>query len=188
MELRKRYTAFIGERMLASGLLEELLPKLKRRFERDPATSFTIFDDETGRQIDFDLRGSIHEILASARGQPTQAGPGRPRLGVVAREVTLLPRQWDWLEQQPNGASAAIRRLVDEARTKDPAKERRQQATHATGRFLSAMAGNYAGYEEASRRLYRGEGKEFVESISAWPKDVRAYAVRLSQAAFKDHR
>lgn len=183
MEPAKNYTAFVGERLVASGHLEDVLPKLKTRFERDSHTLFAIFDDETGKQIDFDLRGSIEEILAAAREKPAQTGPGRPRLGVTAREVTLLPRHWDWLEQQPNGISAAIRRLVDEARTRNPDKARRNQATHATGRFLSAMAGNYPGYEEASRFLYRGERAPFTKAIAKWPKDVRAYADRLSQGA-----
>jgi hypothetical protein len=102
---------------------------------------------------------------------------------VISREITLLPRHWEWLGQQPNGASAAIRRLIDEARKQEPAERRRQQARHATERFLFAMAGNLPGYEEASRALYRGESQRFAELISTWPKDVRNYALRLSQGA-----
>jgi uncharacterized protein len=92
-----------------------------------------------------------------------------------------LPRHWEWLGQQPSGASAAIRRLIDEARKREPAEMRRQQAIDATERFLFALAGNLPGYEEASRALYRGEGERFAELISPWPKDVRDYALRLSQ-------
>lgn len=184
MEPAKEYTAFIGDRVVAVGNLEEMLPKLKARFDHDRGTPFIIFDDETGAQTDFDLRGPLPEILAAANRIPSPKGPGRPKLGVTSREITLLPRHWDWLEQQPNGASAAVRRLIDEERKRAPAKARRQRATHATGRFLSAMAGNRPGHEEASRFLYRGDQKSFTESISAWPKDVRGYALRLSKDAF----
>lgn len=185
MESTKNYTVFIGERLVAAGALAEVLPKMKVRFERDRGTSFATFDDETGKQIDFDLRGSLDEVVARATQPPAQRGPGRPRMGVTSREITLLPRHWDWLEQQPNGASAAVRRLIEEARKREPAKARKEQAMQAAGRFLSAMAGNYPGYEEASRALYRGDRKLFLELISTWPKDVRDYALSLAQAAFK---
>jgi hypothetical protein len=177
----KKYTAFVGERLVASGSLEELLPKLKAMFDRNHSTLFLVFDDETGTQVDFDLRGTLAEVLARNCSNPPQAGPGRPRLGVIAREITLLPRHWEWLGQQPSGASAAIRRLIDEARKREPAEMRRQQALQATERFLFAMAGNLPGYEEASRALFRGESQRFAELISPWPEDVRNYALRLSQ-------
>jgi len=181
MESPKQYSAFIGERLLASGDLEKLLPKLKARFDRDLGTPFLIFDEETGKQVDFDLRGSIAEIRARVCEEPAQTGPGRPRLGVVAREVTLLPRHWEWLESQSNGASATIRRLIEDARKHESAKARRQRAIFAAGRFLSAMAGNFAGYEEASRALYAGDEKKFAELIAKWPKDIRECALRLAR-------
>jgi hypothetical protein len=177
----KSYTAFVEERLLGAGVLEELLPKLKARFDRDRGTMFLIFDDETGEQVDFDLRGTLADVLARHGQGAPQTGPGRPRLGVVSREVTLLPRHWDWLGMQPGGASAALRRLIDEERKRAPAKTRRQQALQATERFLFAMAGNYPGYEEATRALYRGESRRFAELMAGWPKDVRAYALRLAQ-------
>jgi hypothetical protein len=180
MEPIKKYTAFVGERLVASGSLEELLPKLKAMFDRNRSTMFLVFDDETGAQVDFDLRGTVAEVLARNCPNPPQTGPGRPRLGVIAREITLLPRHWEWLGLQPNGASAAIRRLIDEARKREPAKMRRQQALQATERFLFAMAGNYPGYEEATRALFQGDSERFAELISPWPKDVRNYALRLS--------
>jgi hypothetical protein len=180
MEPAKTYTAFIGEHVVASGPVEEILPKLKAIFNRDRGTLFLIFDDETGKQTDFSLRGSLGDVLKQACEKPEPSGPGRPRLGVISREVTLLPRHWDWLEIQPSGASAAIRRLVDNARKNETVEARKQRAIHATGRFLSAMAGDYPGYEEASRALYRGESTRFAELISAWPKDIRKYALKLS--------
>lgn len=112
METTKRYTAFVGEHVMASGILEELLPRLKTSFDRNPGTLVLIFDDGTGEQIDFDLRGTLDEVLARHCRNSPQTGPGRPKLGVVSREITLLPRHWEWLAQQPHGASAAIRRLV----------------------------------------------------------------------------
>jgi len=181
MESTKKYTAFVGERLVAAGALEELLPKLKTTFDRNQNTLFLIFDDETGVQVDFDLRGTVAEVLARNCRNSPQTGPGRPRLGVVSREITLLPRHWEWLGLQPNGASAAIRRLIDEARKREPAKMRRQQAMHATEHFLFAMAGNLPGYEEVSRALYRGDGQRFAELMATWPKDVRNYALRLSK-------
>jgi uncharacterized protein len=184
METGNHYTAFVGERLIVSGKLDEVLPKLKTIFDRKRSTMFLIFHDETGKQIDFDLRGSADEVLARVSPAPSRTGPGRPNLGVVSREVTLLPRQWDWLEMQPNGASATIRRLIDEARKRDPAKDRAQQAMHASARFLSAMAGNYPGYEEATRALYRRDKKLFEHIISDWPTDVRKYALHLSKGAF----
>jgi len=181
METTKKYTAFVGERVVASGTLEELLPKLKATFDRDRSTMFLIFDDQTGSQVDFDLRGTVEEVLARYCQNPPQAGPGRPKLGVVSREVTLLPRHWDWLGQQSGGASAAIRRLVDEVRKREPTGTRGHESLEATERFLFAMAGNLPGYEEATRALYRGDDERFAELISAWPKDIRDYALRLSK-------
>jgi hypothetical protein len=181
METNNHYTAFIGESLIASGTLDEVLPKLKTVFDRKRSTMFLIFHDETGKQVDFDLRGSIAEVKGRVTPAPPRTGPGRPKLGVISREITLMPRQWDWLEMQPSGASATIRRLVDEARKREPVKDR---ATHATGRFLSAMAGNYPGYEAATRALYRRDRRQFEQLISEWPIDVRKHAIDLSKGAF----
>lgn len=182
MESMKTYTTFVGHRAVASGALEELLPRLKARFDRDRGTLFLTFDDATGEQIDFDLRGTVEDVLARCRQHPPHPGPGRPRLGVTSREVTLLPRHWEWLERQPSGASAAIRRLIDEARKREPGQTRRQQTLQATERFLFAMAGDLPGYEEASRALYRGDDKRFADLMAKWPKDIRTYALRLATA------
>lgn len=181
---QKHYTVFVGERLVSSGTARELLPALKARFESDPGTLFLIFEDETGRQVDFDLRGSVEEVLARHAGPSAHSGPGRPKLGVVPREVTLLPRHWEWLETQSGGASGAIRRLIDEARKREPEKARRQQAIQAAGRFLTAMAGNYPQYEEASRALYANDGEKFETLIAEWPSDVRRHASELAKAGF----
>jgi hypothetical protein len=184
MEENRTYTAFVGETLVASGPLETMLPEVKARFDRDASTIFLIFEDQSGRQVDFDLRGAVDEVVARALPAPPRTGPGRPKLGVVSREVSLLPRHWEWLEQQPNGASAALRRLVDEARKRDPGKERARLATEAASRILSAMAGNLPGYEEASRALYAANGAHFENLILDWPRDIRAYLQRRAEDAF----
>lgn len=141
-----------------------------------------IFDDATGKPVDVDLRGSPEEVRA--RLEPAARGPGRPKLGVTAREVTLLPRHWDWLAAQPGGASVTLRRLVEEARRGGGGKERRRQAQDAAYRFMSAMAGDAPGYEEATRALYAGDGARFEAQTQAWPADVRDHARRLAADAF----
>ena len=184
MDEIRTYTAFVGQTLIASGPLEMMLPAVKVRFDRDASALFLIFEDQSGRQVDFDLRGAVDEVVARALPAPARTGPGRPKLGVVSREVSLLPRHWDWLESQPNGASAALRRLVDEARKRDPGKERARLATEAAGRILSAMAGNLPGYEEASRALYTANRAHFEELILDWPGDIRAYIQRRVEEAF----
>ena len=179
MERCKTYTAFVGTMLVASGPLDQVLTGGKSWFDRDQGTCLLIFEDETGRQVDFDLRGTVPEVLARALPERARTGPGRPKLGVVAREVSLLPRHWEWLQQQPTGASAAIRRLVDEARKRDSGEERTRLAIEAASRFLSAMAGNLPGYEEATRALFGRNRERFDELIRDWPRDIRAHAERL---------
>jgi hypothetical protein len=184
MEPNKTFTAFLDATMLASGPLDPVLTAVKPTFDRDPGSRLLIFEDDTGRQVDFDLRGTVPEVLARACPPPVRPGPGRPKLGVVAREVSLLPRHWEWLERQPNGASAAIRRLVDEARKSAPAEEVARLAIEAASRFLSAMAGNLPGYEEATRALFGRNRQRFDELIGEWPQDIRLHAQRLVRDRF----
>jgi hypothetical protein len=183
MEHELTFSAFTGERLLASGPLEVMLRAAKEHFDRDPGASLLIFEDGTGRQVDFDLRGTPDEVLARALAarspEPARAGPGRPKLGVVSREVSMLPRHWEWLEQQPNGISAALRRLVEEAKKRDPEGERARLATEATSRFMTAMAGNLPDFEEASRALFAKDPARFDALIAAWPADIRAHLRRL---------
>jgi hypothetical protein len=185
MEDRCTYTAFAGSHLIASGALETMLPQLKSWADRSGGELPLVFEDQTGRQVDFDLRGTAEEVLARALPPPASTGPGRPKLGVVSREISLLPRHWEWLEEQPNGASATLRRLVDEARRNEPGKQRARRAMDAAGRFLTAMAGNLPGYEEACRGLYAGERERFEERIREWPGDIRRYAIRLADEAFE---
>ena len=172
------YTVFSGQSRIVSGGLKEMLLETKALLQRSPGEPILIFEDQTGRQVDFDFRGTPDEVLervAPAR----RAGPGRPRLGVVSREVSLLPRHWDWLEQQPNGISAALRRLVDEARRRAPGEERARLAREAAARFMTAIAGDLPGYEEASRALFAKDPERFRQRIAAWPEDVRLHLERL---------
>jgi len=170
------YTAFVGDKLLVAGPIETIIPPLKAKFDDNPSDLLLIFEDQTGRQVDFDLRGPLKEVLARAL---PRTGPGRPKLGVVSREVSLLPRHWEWLEQQPSGASAAIRRLVEEARKREPGEQRARQMTEAVGRFMTAMAGNLPGYEEASRALYARDHDRMETYIRQWPEDIQAHIRRL---------
>jgi hypothetical protein len=173
------YTAFARYRRIASGRLETLLTQLKRRLDEGGDHSFLIFEDQTGRPIDFDFRGSLDEVLARAAPVAPRPGPGRPKLGVVSREVSLLPRHWEWLEQQPNGISAALRRLVDEARKREPDKETARLAREAAGRFMWGIAGDLPGFEEASRALFAGHPQRLAELTRDWPEDVRSHLLRM---------
>ena len=188
MDQTRTFTGFLGEARITSGPLETVLPALKTRFDEGENCLVLIFDDESGRQVDFDLRGTLREVIARATPSPAppaaRVGPGRPKLGVVSREVSLLPGHWEWLERQPNGASAALRRLVDQAAKRDPGEQRARRAMESAGRFLSAMAGNLPNYEEASRALYRANRGQFEELIGAWPQDIRQHACRMAQDAF----
>jgi hypothetical protein len=176
------YAAFAGDRRIAAGDLAALITQLKQRSDRgsrDEAAAVLIFEDHTGRQIELDLRGALDEVLRRELPAPAPSGPGRPKLGVVSREVTLLPRHWAWLEEQPSGISAALRRLVDEARKRVPDKQRARRARDAACRFMTAMAGNRPGYEEASRALYAQDEAALTRLTRRWPKDVRAQLMHM---------
>ena len=170
-------TAFHRFRKLASGSAEDLVRVVKRR----PPGEVLVFDDTTGAQIDFDVRGKARKIADELQAAEPR-GRGRPRLGVIAKEVTLLPRHWDWLHLQPGGASVALRKLVDEARRTSGDRDRVRAAQESAYRFMSAIAGNLPGFEEATRALFAYDRRHFTNLIAAWPEDVRDYAIRLAFA------
>lgn len=161
----------------------------------EPVRPVLVFDNETGRSIDIDLRGSDDEIVArftqkaagaqsadEADREVAQREPrsrGRPKLGVVAREVTLLPRHWDWLATQPGGASVALRKLVEGARRANAQGDKRRAAHERAYHFMSAMAGDLAGFEEATRALFADDRARFRKMIARWPRDVRDHALAL---------
>lgn len=189
--LPETYTAFAGTHRLATGLLSDIALILKRA--ENETTPVLIYDDATGQAVDLDLRGSEAEIAAryapasapSAEMRDTETrGRGRPKLGVVAREITLLPRHWAWLSEQRGGASVALRKLVDEARSREDgweaAKRAQRRAQDAAYHFMSAMAGNLPGFEAAIRALYADDRKTVESLIRNWPIDIAAYAMKLA--------
>lgn len=200
-DLAKPCTAFEGARRLSSGPLIEVVLAVKEATDRGASAPLLVFDDATGGVLDFDLRGAKADVItrlsgraarpatpsrnpkAQAEAAPPEGprGKGRPKLGVVAREVTLLPRHWDWLAGQPGGASAALRRLVDEARRTGSGNAlKRRTAQEAAHRFMSAMAGNLAGFEEASRALFADDRPRMEQHMAGWPADIRDHVLRLA--------
>lgn len=184
-------TAFAGPRRIASGELNHVALKTKEFVDRNDQERVLVFDDSTGEQVELDLRGTAADVLkrlgtsgdAISQGGAAR-GPGRPRLGVVAREVTLLPRHWEWLSGQPGGASVALRRLVDEARRANAGRDRERRSQETAYRFLSAIAGNFPGFEEVARALFAGNRARFDELVEPWPADVRDHARTLAAASF----
>ena len=183
----QRYTLFSGARRLASGDLQTVAVAARQALT-ESATLF-VFSDHSGRLVDLDLRGSSAEVAAryaDAGDSPPKAVRGRPKLGVVAREVTLLPRHWEWLGSQPGGASAALRRLVDQARRENAGPDRRREAQEAAHRVMTALAGNLVNYEDALRAFYAGEKDQFHELIGSWPAGVGDYVRSHADAAWED--
>jgi len=187
--MTETFTAFEGLRRLASGPLSEIAPAIKRAEQR-AAHPIAIFSDATGRAVDLDLRGSADDMLAwlaRSTEQPAASaeprGRGRPKLGVVAREVTLLPRHWEWLNAQPGGASVALRKLVEAARRNNGEADRLRAARDAAYHFMSAMAGNLPDFEEASRALFADDRRRFTSLIAAWPADIRDHVVKLANGS-----
>jgi hypothetical protein len=189
-----RCIAFEGSRRIAAGELHQVALKTKEVLDRNQDAPVLIFDESTSEAIEVDFRGTAQEVferlttpgVASSVYQPSpaptiQRGPGRPRLGVVAREVTLLPRHWEWLNSQPGGASVALRKLVDEARRVRADGDRKRQSQEAAYRFIHTMAGNAPHFEEATRALFAGNVARFDELIEGWPADVRDHARKLAR-------
>jgi hypothetical protein len=172
----------------------------KEVIDRSEYASILIFDDATSETIELDFRGTAGDVLkriveTKDEAKPVTSeeperqgprGPGRPRLGVVAREVTLLPRHWDWLGSQPGGASVALRKLVDQARRLGEGEDRVRQSREAAYRFMRVMAGDLPGFEEATRALFAGARAQFDELVESWPPDVRDHARKLAASSFEE--
>lgn len=197
--LSESCTAFVGATCIASGDLQFVALKAKAIVDQDGVAQPIIFEDATSRVIEVDLRGSPEDVVEritkqtandNQNSQPAPSGddprgPGRPRLGVVAREVTLLPRHWEWLASQPGGASVALRKLVEQARIANQSKDRQRRAQEAAYRFLSTMAGNEPYFEEAARALFAGNKERFDTIVSPWPIDIGEHAKKLAASAFE---
>jgi hypothetical protein len=181
------YTAFHGPKLLYSGPLAEVVLQVKRHADKHGQNDVLIFSDESGKCMDFHLEGTEAQVLrrlevfTAAEAPAAQTGPGRPRLGVASREVSLLPRHWDWLATQPGGASNTLRKLVEEARKKIPDARHGQERAY---KFMQSLAGDLEGYEEALRALYRKDKKTFTTLTRSWPPDVRDHAAQLAAPAF----
>lgn len=198
-DTQSQYTAFAGTTRIAAGPLPEVAAGVRRHLDVDEAAQVLVFADADARPVDLDLRGSVadvlsrlpseesghlHEAAGTQSEEPVPRGPGRPKLGVVAREVTLLPRHWDWLSAQPGGASVVLRKLVDAARKQGLHAQQVHGAREAAYRFMSAMAGNLPEFEEATRALFAGDAAGFAARMGGWPVDVREYAGKLAAPAF----
>ena len=188
------FTAFHGTTCIAAGDLTTVALAAKAFIDKGQRALVLIFNDRTGAVVDVNLSGTPEDVarrverLASGmsnRDAASPRGPGRPRLGVVAREVTLLPRHWEWLATQPGGASVALRRLVEAARRDPMGRDRVRGSQAAAYKFMSAMAGDEPGFEEAARALFAGDMPRFDALVEAWPADVRDYARRLATGAFR---
>jgi hypothetical protein len=184
----RRAIAFEGARCLASGPLPDVARAVKAAHDRGAREPVLVFDAESSTPIEIDVRGTPEEVVARltpAAAEPeARRGPGRPKLGVVAREVTLLPRHWEWLATQPGGASVALRRLVEDARRASQGRDRVRVAREAAYRFMSALAGDEAGFEEATRARFAGDRARFETHLAAWPPDVRAHANTRASTPF----
>jgi uncharacterized protein len=191
------YVAFEADRRIGAGDLREIAHAAREVLDRRNDVSILVFDGTSSEQVELDLRGGLDQVLArlpahdvkpiannSEPEAPTSRGPGRPKLGVVAREITLLPRHWEWLAKQPGGASVAIRKLVDEARRRNEDRDRIRTAQDAAYRFMSVMAGNKPHFEDAIRALFAPDPVRFAQLIAGWPKDVRDHAAMLAERAF----
>ncbi|MCR6475926.1 DUF2239 family protein [Variovorax sp. ZS18.2.2] len=175
---------FAGFKRIAEGNTAEVLAQLR---ERKDDTPYLIFDAQTGESLDFDVHnqaGVVPHAASAEAHDDTPRGVGRPKLGVVAREVTLLPRHWDWLNRQPGGASVALRRLVQEASRVNADRDAVRASREATYRFMTAIAGAQPGFEEATRALFAGERNRFEGLIDAWPADLRTHLQKLSAAGW----
>jgi hypothetical protein len=183
---------FLGTKCLASGALTAVVPKAKAAFDRRLREPLFIFNTHTSELVELELSGSLPQVIERARllarppapdeeetVTPTSRGPGRPRLGVVGKEVTLLPRHWEWLNSQPGGPSVALRKLVEEARKTNREKDQVRSAREVCYRFILAMGGDEAGFEEATRALFAGDKSKFEQTMARWPADVRKHALMI---------
>jgi hypothetical protein len=203
--------AFAGQNCIASGQLIDVARKARELMDREGAPTVLIFDAATSHLVEVDFRGTPDQVvsrLTTTLGQvpladpvptsdaattdpeaPVAPGaarpPGRPKLGVVAREVTLLPRHWEWLSEQPGGASVTLRKLVEEARRSTEGEVRKRREREACFRFMTTMAGDEPGYEESLRALYAGEEERFGALTESWPPDVRDHTRRLAKPTFR---
>jgi hypothetical protein len=186
-EQERTYTVFAGLRRIGAGDVIDAARGAKAYFDGGGREALLIFNDQTGAQVELDLQGSLEDVLERVTSDPEHAPPrpkvGRPKLGVASREVSLLPRHWEWLEQQRGGVSGALRKLVEEASRARRGKDLADRARDATAKLMWGLAGDLAHFEEASRALYAKDHARFLSLIASWPNDVRAYVTVLANEA-----
>ena len=182
MKDRQTLVAFRGYRLVARGSVEAIVARLHPLSSAAQA-DLRLLDETTGRAVDLDWRGDVDEIVARAEAQLAGTGRGRPRLGVESREITLLPRQWAWLDAQGRGASALLRSLVDQAMGQ---AARSRADIDALYWQMSALAGELPGFEEATRRLYASDWDEAERIFRLWPEDLNSYFVERLRAVAGD--
>jgi hypothetical protein len=187
-----QWIAFSGPRRLAAGSSDEVARGVKAAVEAEPQLDVLILDARSSRMVELDLRGSLATVLRrlpedtappTAVTEEAERGPGRPKLGVIPREVTLLPRHWDWLATQPGGASVALRKLVEHALRANKEIDRLREAKESAYRFMQAVAGDERGFEDATRALFANDTEAFRKRVRSWPPDVRAHALALAEVA-----
>lgn len=180
-----RLVAFSGFRQVATGNRAQVVHALRELATTEEAL-IRVFNDATGERIDLDLRPEAEPAPSPAQAEEATAPRpvGRPKLGVVAREVTLLPRHWEWLSSQPGGASVTLRRLIDESRKANEGRVSVRASRENAYRFMSEMAGDFAGFEEASRALFAGDLLKFENMVAPWPEDVRLQLAKLAAASW----
>lgn len=193
----KKYIAFADlTKKVASGSLADVAEKAKQYLLTRPDADVLIFDCVTSEQVEIDFRGSPETVRRRAekvQGPDVEiqsdagkkAGPGRPRLGVIAKEVTLLPQHWDWLNEQPGGASVTLRKLVEASIKKNSARDTIRRAQDAAYKFLVVTAGDRDQYEEVLRALYAQDLTKFSRLMMSWPKDLRDHALHLAEPSFR---
>ena len=195
--LESQCIAFVGVRCVSSGKMTEIIRHIKENLSQDEINSILILDAETSEPVEIDFRGTTEEVLAKIQSSSGTSSPvsnetenhfKQTKVGAVAHDVNLLPRHLDWLNQQPGGASVALRKLVEEARHANENKDRFRQAQESANRFLLTMAGNLPGYEEATRALYSGDQNRFQHQIKTWPDDIRNHAKSLANVAFLNNK
>ncbi|AUN98945.1 DUF2239 domain-containing protein [Bacteriovorax stolpii] len=185
------FTAFNGHTLLCQGDLSEVVLEVKKFIGKASNSSILIFSDATGKTIDFNFHGTKQEIMKrlevyTSPGSLDSSGPGRPKLGVVSREVSLLPRHWEWLATQRGGASATLRTLVDEAIKKAANTQSIKQIQDRAYQIMMILAGDLQGYEEALRAMYKKDRKAFYKHIETWPIDVINYLIQSTKPIFED--
>lgn len=182
------WIAFSGTSKIAKGAAAEVAAAVKVFADANETAHLLVFDMLSSQPVEIDLRGSVEDVQARVTEQLVAAAPkrgrGRPKLGVVSKEVTLMPRHWEWLQAQPGGASVTLRKLV-EAASRDQGDVNPQAQLESAYRFMTAIGGNLPGYEEATRALFGKDGTKFRKMIKKWPRDIRKHALRLAESALQ---